>query len=217
MSITFPKTWASGETLKAEDTRNNLDAMRNKQQGLGITDLELSSQWVDTHHIMQGRYTSTTNIVENVSGVFGGRSNGAFHNKQSYCSRWFSNRVSSATGQAIPIQYTNLTFNIIRPCTLFFQWSMVHQSPSDGDGTTGQTLLYVNDISIYAQPTHIAKEQPSGSAFDVLIDGTRVTNGILLTDIDKQKLQYSIGLVADSTAGKCQNVSWSVSLECFYL
>ena len=30
MAITFPKTWVSGEELKAADTLNNLDAMKKK-------------------------------------------------------------------------------------------------------------------------------------------------------------------------------------------
>jgi len=47
---------------------------------------------------------------------------------------------------------------------------------------------------------------------------TGATDGIgKQTAIDLASLGYSIGLVAESTAGMCQNVSWSVSLECFYM
>jgi len=219
MSITFPKTFVSGETLQAEDVRNNLGAMRDKQQNLTGTDILLSQSWVDTHHIMQSRYESTKNISVNVSGVFGGRNNGAFLNNLSYSSRWISEGTNNNT-RRVYIPYTNITFDILRPCTLFFQWAMIHQSKSDVDGTLGKTLLHasLNDKAIAGSGVdHIVFEQPNASINNVLVDGTRTTNGIILKNISNQVLDYSIGLTGQSTAGKCQNVSWSVSLECFYM
>ena len=64
MSISFPKTWTS-ERLDAQDVRSNLDAMKNKQQKLLDTDMQRSLPWIDTHHLMQGRYTTTTNMTDN--------------------------------------------------------------------------------------------------------------------------------------------------------
>lgn len=218
MSVSFPKVWTA-EQLNASDVRGNLDAMQKKQNKLSGSDFDLANKWIDTHHIMQGRYSSTENITVNVSGVFGGRNNGSFLNNLSYCSRWIS-EGTSGNSRKVYIPYTNITFDILRPCTLFFQWHMVHQSKSDGDGTTGLTTLHaaLNSEEITGgNVDHLAYEQPNGSAHNVLVDGTRVTNGFILKDISSQVLQYSIGLTGQSTTGKCQNVSWSVSVECFYM
>lgn len=218
MSILFPKTWTA-EKLQAQDVRNNLDAMQEKQHKLGSLDFQLATAWIDTHHIMQGRYSSTENLATNVSGVFGGRNNGAFFNRTSYCTRWISKGTGGNT-RKIYIPYTNITFDILRPCTLFFQWHMIHQSKTDGDGTTGTTLLHtaLNDEQVVGNGIdHIVAEQPSGSAHNVLVDGTRTTNGFILQDISSQVKEYSIGLTGQSSVGKCMNVSWSVSLECFYM
>lgn len=218
MSISFPKTWTS-EKLNAEDVRNNLDAMKRKQQQLSASDMQLASKWIDTEHIMQGRYTSTTNITENVSGTFGGRNNGAFTDRTSYCSRWLSEGTNNNT-RRLRIPYTAITFDILRPCTIFFQWHMIHQSSNDVDGTTGKTVLFtalnsaiISGVSV----DHIVKEQPATSIKNILIDGTQITNGFILRDIGSQVKGYNIGLVNTSTAGMCQNISWSVSLECFYM
>ena len=221
MSITFPKTFAASEVASAADVRSNLDAMQKKQAKLSGSDFA-TSQWIDTHHIMEGRYEPTGNISVNVSGVFGGRNNGTFLNNLSYCSRWLTDR-SGATGSSKPrayIPYTNITFDILRPCTLFFQWSMIHQSLADGDGTNGLTQIKAAMNSKFISSGvvhHQVHEQPAGLTYNVLINGTSRTNGFVLDDISNQVRGYSIGLVAESTAGMCQNVSWSVSLECFYM
>lgn len=218
MSISFPKTWTS-EKLNAEDVRDNLDAMKRKQQQLSASDMQLASKWIDTEHIMQGRYTSTTNITQNVSGTFGGRNNGAFINRTSYCSRWLSEGTNGNT-RRLRIPYTAITFDILRPCTIFFQWHMIHQSSNDADGTTGETVLYtaLNSPTIAGVAVeHIVAEQPTTSTLNILVDGTQITNGFILRDIGSQIKGYNIGLVNTSTAGMCQNISWSVSLEMFYM
>ena len=66
MSITFPKTWAASEIINASDVRSNLDAMQKKQAKLSASDFA-TGQWIDTHHIMEGRYEPTPNISVNVS------------------------------------------------------------------------------------------------------------------------------------------------------
>ena len=76
MSVTFPKTWTANEKLTAQDTRANLDAMKDKQQRITSGDVQVASPWIQTHHIMQGRYDPIRNVSVNVSGVFGGRYNG---------------------------------------------------------------------------------------------------------------------------------------------
>ena len=155
--------------------------------------------------------------------MFGGKNNGSIFDNLSYCSRWITNRTG-ATGSNVPRAYiplTNITFDILRPCTLFFQWSMIHQSPIDSDGTSGSTRIrpalnakFDSNLSI----PHIVYEQPEPwSGYNVLIDGTHTTNGVVLFDVAGQVRRYSIGLTGESTAGMCQNVSWSVSLECFYM
>ena len=222
MSITFPKTFVTGETVRAQDVRNNLDAMLDKQQNLSAGDMQLVAKWADTQHIMQGRYDSIRNVAVNVSGVFGGQTNGGIHQNLSYASRWITNRasVSSSVPPRTFIHYTNITFDILRPATLFFQWSMVHQSQTDQNGTRGNTIIRssLNDAFIAGTSVpHMVVEQPNLSALDILIDGTHTTNGVILQDIPNQVLGYSVGLTAESTAGKCQNVSWSISLECFYM
>lgn len=215
MSISFPKTWTS-EKLNAEDVRDNLDAMKRKQQQLSTSDMQLASKWIDTEHIMQGRYTSTTNITENVSGTFGGRNNGAFINRTSYCSRWLSEGTNGNT-RRLRIPYAAITFDILRPCTIFFQWHMIHQSKASL--SLGETVIFtsLNSPTIAGVAVeHKIKEQPA-SGLDVLIDGTQITNGFILRDIGSQIKGYNIGLVNTSTAGVCQNISWSVSLEMFYM
>lgn len=221
MSVTFPKNFAANDTVLAQDVRANLNAIRDKQQSINNVDIRTNQTWVDTHHIMQGRYSTTTNLSINVSGVFGGKSNGSFFENMSYCSRWISNRTSTTDGQRTFIPMSNITFDIIRPCTIVFQWSMIHQSASDSNGSTGKTQVRpsLNGKTFTGGfSDHIAMEQPNGTPFtNVLINGTRITNGIVVKTIPSQILNYNIGLTGQSTAGKCQNVSWSVSLECFYL
>ena len=216
MSITFPKTFST-EKFNASDVRDNLDAMKRKQQKLEQSDMQTASPWIDTHHIMQGRYTSTTNITENVSGVFGGRNNGAFTNRTSYCSRWLSPSIINNETKKIRVPYTSITFDIARACTLFFQWHMIHQSFNDA--TSGETILYTSLNSTFIHGIsveHRAANQPPG-LLSVLIDGTQITNGYVLTNVSSPIKGYNIGLVNTSESGKCQNISWSVSLECFYM
>lgn len=222
MSITFPKTWVSKDTINASDVRSNLDAMQKKQAKLSASDFA-TGQWIDTHHIMEGRYEPTPNISVNVSGVFGGRNNGSFLENLSYCSRWITDRTG-ASGLSKPrayIPYTNITFDILRPCTLFFQWSMIHQSLLDGDGTDGMTeikpAMNSKFISSGVVRHQVHEQAPVGLPYNVFVNGTSMTNGFVLDDISSQIRGYSVGLVAESTAGMCQNVSWSVSLECFYM
>lgn len=218
MSISFPKTWTS-EKLNAEDVRDNLDAMKRKQHKLLSTDMQTSSAWIDTYHLMQGRYTTTTNMTENISGTFAGRNNGAFTNRTSYCSRWLSLGTSGRT-RRIRVPNSAIMFDVLRPCTFFFQWHMVHQSKNDINGTTGTTTLNtaVNSEQIAGVSVrHLVEEQPNTSTYNVLIDGTHTTNGFILETVASQIKDYSIGLVYRSTAGMCQNISWSVSLECFYM
>lgn len=217
MSITFPKTFGT-EQLNAQDVRGNLDAMKNKQQQLGGSDMQTGAKWINTHHLMQGRYTTTTNTVENISGTFGGRNNGAFLNRTSYCTQYISDGLSDAKVRKY-IHYTNITFDILRPCTLFFQWHMIHQSRERGSGA-GATHIHVglnSPIIAGVAVDHRVAEQPNGSTLDVLVDGTQITNGFILRDIGSQIKGYNIGLTGQSTAEQCQNVSWSVSLECFYM
>ena len=85
MSITFPKTFVTGETVRAQDVRNNLDAMLDKQQNLSAGDMQLVAKWADTQHIMQGRYDSIRNVAVNVSGVFGGQTNGGNTSESFLC------------------------------------------------------------------------------------------------------------------------------------
>jgi len=103
---------------------------------------------------------------------------------------------------------------------MFFQWHMVHQSKNDTISPTGETILYtaLNSETIAGVAVeHIVAEQPTTSTHNVLIDGTQITNGFILRNIPSQIKGYNIGLVNTSTAGMCQNISWSVSLECFYM
>ena len=219
MSITFPKTFGT-EQLNAQDVRGNLDAMKNKQQQLGGSDMQTGAKWINTHHLMQGRYTTTTNTVENISGTFGGRNNGSFANRTSYCSKWLTSSSTSSAANRKRIPFTAITFDILRPCTLFFQWHMIHQSNNDADGTTGSTVLYTalnSPVIAGVAVHHLVAEQPHTSTLNVLVDGTQITNGFILRDIGSQIKGYNIGLTGQSTAEQCQNVSWSVSLECFYM
>jgi hypothetical protein len=218
MAITFPKTWSSGETLTASDTKNNLDAMRDKAQKLVASDVNTSSAWITTSHIMQGRYDSVTNITNNVSGVFGGRNNGGTFQNTSYVTRWMSPNTYAGTNNNRIVPLTNIQLSITRPATIFFQWWINHQSEKD-DSTTGETrfFCYENNFNVGNNVVHYVPEQVSTSTANVLIDGSFLTNGHNLFDLSSGILNYGIGLNAFSTAGKCQQVSWSVAIECFYM
>ena len=220
MSISFPKTFTS-ERLDAQDLRSNLKAMKDKQQKLTPSDVETNAKWVDTQHIMKGRYTTTTNITENVSGTFGGRNNGSLRNRTSYCSRWLSTSdITTLEGKTV-IPYSSITIDVLRPCTIFFQYSMVHQSRNDGDGTRGKTIITPGlqaQFVIGDSIEQIIVEQEEGSNNNVLIDGTHTTNGVVIQQVSSILSQpYNIGLYCSSTAGMCQNISWAISLECFYI
>lgn len=219
MAITFPKTWSTGETLTASDTKNNLDAMRDKAQKLTSADINTSSSWITTAHIMQGRYDSVTNITNNVSGVFGGRTNGGTFQNTSYVTRWMSPSSYSGTNNNRIIPLSNIQLNIARPATIFFQWWMSHQSPEDGDGTDGQTrfFCYENNLGVGNTTLHYVPEQLASSTANVVVDGSFLTNGHNLFDVSAGVLNYGIGLNAFTTAGKCQQVAWSVAIECFYM
>tara|TARA_Y100001938_G_C8085206_1_gene431513 strand:- start:1714 stop:2382 length:669 start_codon:yes stop_codon:yes gene_type:complete len=222
MPITFPKTWSTGEALKSADTLGNLDAMKNEAQKLDTANVEKANPWITTAHIMQPRYDVTTNITNNVSGVFGGRNNGGTWQNTSYVTRWMMPAsFSSDAVQFVPL--TCLQIDITRPHTIFFQWWINHQSPRDGDGTDGSThfFAYKGSPLVPTGMNHRVPEQithgfsPANSP--VLLDGTFNTNGHLFIEGDAIVLNYGIGLSAWSNAGKCQQVAWTISIECFYL
>lgn len=220
MSISFPHTFLGNSTLNAFDVRSNLDAMQKKQQKMAAADIDTSNRWVDTNHIMEGVYEPLVNITTNVSGIFGGKNNGAFFDNMSYSSRWISNRHGSSNNINVRLPLTTITFDLHRPATLVFQWHMVTQSAEDGDGSNGWTSINagVNNIAVRGINTqYYAYEQPNGSTHNVLVDGTRTSNGLVMVDVSGEIKNYSIGLVGTSTAGKAQHCSWSVSLECFFL
>jgi hypothetical protein len=78
MSITFPTTFATNGTVSAFGVRENLDAMQDKQQKMAASDIDTTNDWVETNHIMEGQYEPVVNLTTNVSGIFGGKNNGAF-------------------------------------------------------------------------------------------------------------------------------------------
>lgn len=224
MSITFPKTWSSGETVKAADAKGNLDAMKDKAQKLSSADIDTSSAWMTTAHIMKGRYDVSTNITNNVSGVFGGRNNGGTWQNTSYVTRWMMpTSFSSSAVQFVPLSC--LQFDLTHPHTILFQWWMNHQSPRDGDGTNGSSYFYAYKGSplLPTGMNHRVPEQlvhtysTSSKLTPVLLDGTFNTNGHILIESAAGILNYGIGLSAWSNAGKCQQVAWGISVECFYL
>ena len=226
MAITFPKTWSSGEVVTASDMKNNLDAMRDKQQKLATADIDTSTAWVQTPHIMQGRYDSVTNITHNVSGVFGGRNNGGTWERTSYVTRWMMPAtLNDNAPQFVPLSCFQI--DLTAGHTVLFQWWMNHQSPRDGLASAGNTQFYVyqNSGDTFAgQRAHHVPEQPVHSFGSVplsntpaLLDGTYMTNGHKLFSSGSEALNYGIGLNAWSSAGKCQQVAWGISIEVFYM
>jgi hypothetical protein len=226
MAITFPKTWSSGEVVTASDMKNNLDAMRDKQQKLATADIDTSTAWVQTPHIMQGRYDSVTNITHNVSGVFGGRNNGGTWERTSYVTRWMMPAtLNDNAPQFVPLSCFQI--DLTAGHTVLFQWWMNHQSPRDGLAAAGNTQFYVyqNSGDTFAgQRAHHVPEQPVHSFGSVplsntpaLLDGTYMTNGHKLFSSGSEALNYGIGLNAWSSAGKCQQVAWGISIEVFYM
>jgi len=226
MAITFPKTWSSGEVVTASDMKNNLDAMRDKQQKLATADIDTSTAWVQTPHIMQGRYDSVTNITHNVSGVFGGRNNGGTWERTSYVTRWMMPATLNVNApQFVPLSCFQI--DLTAGHTVLFQWWMNHQSPRDGLAAAGNTQFYVyqNSGGIITGDVHPVPEQPVHSFgpgtqpenTPALLDGTYMTNGHKLFSSGSEALNYVIGLNAWSSAGKCQQVAWGISIEVFYM
>ncbi len=224
MAISFPKTWSSGEVVTASDMKSNLDAIKNKQQKLASSDIDTAAAWVQTPHIMQGRYDSVTNITNNVSGVFGGRNNGGTWQRTSYVTRWMMPEVFNVNApQFVPLSCIEV--DLTAGHTVFFQWWMNHQSPRDGLAAAGQTqfFVYADSPENLTGRAHYVPEQPvhgwSPGSQDspALVDGTYITNGHHLFSSGSEKLNYGIGLNAWSSAGKCQQVSWGISIEVFYM
>ena len=223
MAITFPKTWSTGDVLTASDTKSNLDAMRNKAQQLEAADVTTGSSWLNTHHLMQSSYNPLTNITTAVSGVYGGRNNnGSFH-QMSYVTRWMSSRTATATSpQKVFVPLTCIQVDLTAPCTLFIQWYMNHLSPKDGDGVSGTThfFAYTRSGSLDGF-AHKMPEQLNGSTNSAFLDGSQQTNGSVLINAvgstGTTNLNYGIGIKAKSSAGKCVQIAWSVSIECFYM
>jgi len=223
MAITFPKTWSSGEVVTASDMKGNLDAMRDKQQKLATADIDTATAWVQTPHIMQGRYDSVTNITHNVSGVFGGRNNGGTWERTSYVTRWMMPAtLNDNAPQFVPLSCFQI--DLTAGHTVLFQWWMNHQSPRDGLAAAGNTQFYVyqNSGDTFAgQRAHHVPEQPvhafSPANTPALLDGTYMTNGHKLFSSGSEALNYGIGLNAWSSAGKCQQVAWGISIEVFYM
>ena len=219
MSITFPTTFATNGTVSAFGVRENLDAMQDKQQKMAASDIDTTNDWVETNHIMEGQYEPVVNLTTNVSGIFGGKNNGAFFDNMSYSTRWISNRHGSSNDITVRLPLTTITFDLHRPATIIFQWHMITQSASDQDGTVGFSTIRagVNNIAVAGQNTVYRAYEQANASYNVLVDGTRSSNGLIKVDVGSAIQNYSLGLVGTSTVGKSQHCSWSVSMECFFL
>lgn len=221
MSITFPKTWTT-EALNASDVNANLDAMLIKQQKLASTDLNMGNKFFDTKHIVRGDYNTVTNVVENVSGVFGGQHSGGMYSKSSFMTRWMSG-VDNLDDHILPL--TSFTVDFYRPCNIFFQWWMCIQSDQDdynaGSSGTGSMQFYVKSDEGNITPLgmqHLANEFPSTVAgTDIYSYGTYQSNGFHMIENSGELLQYGLGLAGHSSCGKNEAISWGVSLEAFYI
>jgi hypothetical protein len=223
VAITFPKTWSSGEVLTASDMKNNLDAMRDKAQQLAAADVTTASAWMNTHHVMEPSYNPVNNVTTAVTGAYGGKSNGGFFQNQSYVTRWMSTpAVGTTNAQHVFVPLTCIEVDLTAPCTLFIQWYMNHISPTDGNGTSGTThfFAYTRDSSIDGF-AHKVPEQLNGSGNSAFLDGLSTTNGFQLINAvgstGTTNLRYGIGVKAQTTAGKCHQMAWSVSIEVFYM
>ena len=222
MAITFPKTWSSGEVLTASDMKNNLDAMRDKSQQLAAADVTTGSAWMNTHHVMQPSYNPVNNVTTAVSGVFGGKSNGGWFQNQSYVTRWMSQRATANDAQHVFVPLTCIEIDLTAPCTVFMQWYMNHVTPTDGNGTSGTThfFAYTRD-STPDSFAHKVPEQLNGSTNSAFLDGLHITNGCNLINAvggtGTTNLRYGIGVKAQTSAGKCHQMAWSVSIEVFYM
>lgn len=219
MSITFPKTWTSGEKLSASDVQSNMDAMLVKQQKLGASDLDIGNKFYNTNHIVQGEYNAVTNVVSNVSGVFGGQNSGGFYSKSTFITRWQSGINTPTIPQAHYIPYTSFTLDLHRPSNVFFQWWLCCSTETDGDGTQGDGIVfvYLSDPNAKLGIGHRLPEQPNASTADSFLDGTYHSNGFYMQQFSGEQLNYGIGLCGTSTAGRNRIISWGVSIEVFYL
>ena len=230
MAISFPKTWSSGETLTASDTKNNLDAMRDKAQQLSAADVNTASAWIGTHHIMSPSYNPTTNVTTAVSGVYGGRTNGGAFQNMSYVTRWMSDRTGAGSNSTyVNVPLSCIQIDLTAPCTLFIQWYMNHMSPKDGNSIIGTTHLFAytrSGVSVNGF-AHKVPEQPyqypgpTANTNSPWLDGVYQTNGFNMIrtvgSTGTTNLNYGIGIQAKSSAGQCQQIAWSVSIECFYM
>lgn len=73
MALNIPNTFSAGTTIESGKIQQNVDALKEYVNGdILAGDIQTSSQWVQSKHIMRGLYFATNNTHEMVTGVYKG-------------------------------------------------------------------------------------------------------------------------------------------------
>ena len=227
MAFTPTKTWASGNTLNAEDVSANLDDMKEYARHIEAGALRVSAGWADTRHFMEGQYDATTNMTKMVSGVYGGQNSGGLFSRATFVSRWNTRRASSST-QVVLVPQTCFTLELHRPATVFFQWWMQVQTKKNYTTPLGSMrsrfyFAVVDSVLGQGMTTQAATLQQcpgmpnTGSSGQVLLAGTFNSNGHYLTKAKTQQVPFGIGIAGSSNADMGHVLAWGISVEAFYL
>ena len=143
MPYTPATTFVDGNVILSAQVEGNLDGVKKYLDGgMAAGDLQESSKWVDTRHLMKPVYESTTGTMTFVTGFQGGKSRTYPGSMFAAVSRWLTNRPDSGGGgSATPIPLDDAPFNYVQNTTvkielprnckfLMFQYTVSPVSPS---------------------------------------------------------------------------------------
>ena len=159
MPYTPTTTFVDGNVLLSAQLEGNLDGMKKYLDGgMAAGDLQESSKWVDTRHIMKPVYENASNTMSFVTGFQGGKSRTYPGTLAPLVSRFVTNRLARGTPaltlDEAPFNYvqnTTVKIEVPRTCKmLMFQYAVSPITPFFSDG--GAVANLRSDYQIYYSP-----------------------------------------------------------------
>ena len=152
MALSFASL-VDGNPIQANDLNSRLKTAQD-YSNVGIIAGDLStSQWVNTEHVMPGRYHSVSNTMSFVSGFSGGRVKSVPYDLYTYLNRGNTKRVNAAfnnNDQWSFLPNSAVTLSLPRtPSMIFISWFgyHIHTTYSDGrDGGADIELVLTKDV-----------------------------------------------------------------------
>jgi hypothetical protein len=234
-----PVVFADG-TLLAATVQANLKGMTDYiGGGVVVGDLQTSSAWVDTKHIMKPSYEATTNTMSFVTGIQGGKYRTVPRDLMTVITKWNTARTDS-----VFLPFSSALFNFVANTAieiriprnakfLLIQYTVNPQTPwfevpagSPGGETQTEYGLYVaqtpftlNEINegLFVRPTSSSYTWSEGS------DANRATtlpmtlsrkagSGFWMMDAPSADVWY-IGLVGRSDCPYTIFLNWTITVE----